>query len=75
MDPQSYRFAAEWAGNAEWELAIETLWEESDRVAVRLSEAEGKELAELSTHPSVNQLMLRSNGANQARRATFAVAD
>ncbi|NJD29742.1 MAG: hypothetical protein FIA92_15805 [Chloroflexi bacterium] len=58
LSPQSYEFISDQPGHAEWELAIESLWEEVDRGAVVLSPTEHRELEALTNHPAVNKRVM-----------------
>ena len=66
-DPQAHALIAEFAGQTEWELAIDTIRAESERGALVLSDAEQSELDGLAIHGRVDQRMLASLGENRRR--------
>jgi hypothetical protein len=66
-DPQVQAMIAEYAGQTEWELAIDTVRAESERGAVVLTDAERRELDDLATHPGVDKRMLSYLGENRLR--------
>src|SRR3989337_2786202 len=64
LDPQVYEQLAEYAGQTEWELAIDIIREASGR-DLTLTPVEHDELAALANHPSVNQVFLAEHLANR----------
>jgi hypothetical protein len=66
LPPERHGYIAEYSGQAEWELAIETIWAEVEGGLV-LTGAEQDELAALARHSAVNQALLRVP-ANPASR-------
>jgi hypothetical protein len=54
LDPRAHEWATENLENAEWEIAIDLLWEKVDRDGLVLSPGERSELEALTNHPGVN---------------------
>ena len=66
-DPEVHAMMNEYAGQTEWELAIDTVRGEADRGAVVLTDAQRRELDVLGSHPQVDKRMLSSLGQNRRR--------
>lgn len=58
VGPRSHNWAIESVENAEWEIAIDTVWESVERGDLDLSTSERDDLEALSNHPDVEKQLL-----------------